>query len=704
MSKSKRPDEERKPQEAPVTTQNEAPEDEGAAASWQPNNDEQMLRRQSAPRPYFNPALSGGEMGGDPYGGNPYDVNGATLPGGGMSGLFSGTMGTGAALNGFDLLEERIKKEDVQKAGQTLLKYKQGKAHLEQRIVENEQWYKLRHWGMIGDKKSEVEPISAWLFNAIANKHADAMDNFPAPTVLPREEGDKGEAQMLTSVIPVVLDQNDFEQTYNDVWMYKLKTGTGVYGIFWDKEKANGLGDIEVAKCDVLNLFWEPGITDIQKSPNFFSVQLVNNDDLLDQYPQLEGKLSTPTMDMAKYIYDDSVDTSEKSVVVDWYYKRRSGGRTVLHYCKYCNDVVLYASENDPELRDRGWYDHGDYPFVFDPLYQVEGTPAGFGYVDIGKSPQTYIDRLGQAVLQNTFANTRPRYFVRENGGVNEKEYADQNAPFVHVKNASLGDDSIRPIEGKPLAPIYFEVMQGKIEELKETTGNRDVNTGGTAPSVTAASAIAAMQEAGGKLSRDNSKAAYRAYRRMILQIIELIRQFYDLPRTFRILGENGTQQYIMYSNAGLQPQPLGQTFGAPGMEQMYRLPLFDVEVSAQRASPYSKLSQNEMALSFYTAGMFNPEMATQALTCLDMMDFDRKEMVMQKVAQNGAAFMQMMAMQNAMMASGSGAGALPNQEAGQQAVKQAGKEDTGTFSGQADESPVTKKARQATAERTMPR
>ncbi len=668
-------------------------EQQGQDPGRQPTNEEQMARRQSAPRPEMG-------MGGDLYGGNPFDLGGMAGPAGGFGAIPPGGSPLPAgAVSGFDVIDQRIKKEDIQKAGQILLKYKQGKANLERRVVENEQWYKLRHWGELRDDRHEVVPTSAWLFNALANKHADAMDNFPSPTVLPREEDDKGEAEMLTSIVPVVLDQNDFEQTYSDVWMYKLKSGTGVYGVFWDREKLGGLGDISVVKTDILNLFWEPGITDIQNSKHLFCVQLVDNETLEAQYPQTIGKLSTPTVDVARYVYDDSVDTTEKSVVVDWYYKKRSGGKTVLHYCKYVNDVILYASENDPALRDRGWYDHGLYPFVFDPLYQVEGTPAGFGYIDIGKSPQAYIDRLNKAILENTLANTRPRHFVREDGAVNEAEYADQTRDFVHVKGTSLGDDSIRPIEGKPLASIYYEVLNGKIEELKETTGNRDVNTGGHTSGVTAASAIAAMQEAGGKLSRDNSKAAYRAYRRMILMIIELIRQFYDLPRTFRILGENGSQRYVMYSNAGLGPQPLTETFGVPGMEQMYRLPLFDVEVSAQRASPYSKLSQNEMALSFYSAGMFNPAMAVQALLCLDMMDFDRKDSIMTKIAQNGAAYQMMMgAMQPEQ---GGGAG---NAEAGAKAAQQAGTDTSDGFGGMKTESSVTKKARQQAAERTMPR
>ena len=551
------------------------------------------------------------------------------------------------AVDGFKVLKERIGKEEVQKAQQTLNKYKEGKTNLETRIIENEQWYKLRHWEcMRKSTTQEVEPSSAWLFNCIANKHADAMDNFPSPNILPREQGDREEAQRLSSIIPVILDQNEFEEVYSDAWDYKLIKGTGIYGVFWDKDKMNGLGDISIKKMDILNLFWEPGITDIQKSRNFFSVELADNDLLIEAYPQLEGKLGSATMDVKKYTYDDSVDTNDKSVVVDWYYKKKHGSKVVLHYCKYVNDTVLFATENEPEFAERGWYDDGLYPFVFDPLFSVEGTPCGFGYIDVGKSAQEYIDRGNQAIMKNMLANAKPRHFIRNDGSVNEEEYADTNKDFVHV-DGQLGDDSIRPIGSTGLGSIYVEVLNNKIDELKETTGNRDISTGGTTSGVTAASAIAAMQEAGSKLSRDNSKAAYRAYRKIILMVIERIRQFYDLPRQFRITGENGAEEFVQYSNAGILPQMQGMEFG---IDMGYRVPLFDIEITAQKASPYSKMSQNELALQFYGAGFFNPQMADQALVCLDMMDFDRKQFIMQKIAQNGGMYQQMLAMQKQML------------------------------------------------------
>ena len=528
--------------------------------------------------------------------------------------------------------------EQLREAAQTLRKYKQGKANLEQRVIDNEEWYRLRHWECLrqGSKKQQVEPVSAWLLNSIANKHADAMDNFPAPNILPREPGDVKEARQLSAIVPVVLEQAGFEATYSEGWWDKIIGGTAIYGVFWDGSKLGGLGDIAVEPVDILNLFWEPGVTKIQNSANVFHVKLEDNAALEQAYPELAGKLGSNGLDISKYVYDDTVDTTEKSVVVDWYYKKKQDKKTVLHYCKFVGDTVLYATENE---NGEGWYDHGKYPFVFDPMFRVKGTPCGFGYIDIGKGAQEYIDRGDQAVMQNMLSNAKPRYFVRSDGSVNEQEYADMTKDFVHT-DGNLGQDSILPVVGKVLNSIYLNVLDRKVDELKETTGNRDVSTGGSTSGVTAASAIAAMQEAGSKLSRDGNKAAYRAFREVVELVVELIRQFYDLPRQFRILGENGREDFVSYTNAGIKPVYQGMEMG---VDMGYRLPVFDIEITAEKASPYSKLSQNELALQFFGAGFFNPQMTDQALACLEMMDFDGKEQIMQRISTNGTLYQRLM-------------------------------------------------------------
>ncbi len=523
-----------------------------------------------------------------------------------------------------------IGKDEIIKARQTLMRYKSDKGNLEKKIVANEDWWKLRHWEQLRTDKSEYKPASAWLWNVIVSKHADAMDAFPEPNLLPRSEDDRNEAKKLSSIIPVILDQNDFEKIYSELQWYKLKQGTGVYGIFWDQTKNRGLGDISIQKVDVLSLFWESGVNDIQKSRNLFHVTLCDSEELKEKYGLTDEDIGSADIDITKYRYDDNVDTSGKATVVDWYY--RKGG--ILHFCKFTGTTLLFSTENDPVLYPNGWYDHGLYPFVFDTLFSIEGTPCGYGYIDIGKDAQTQIDLLNHSIINNAMLASKPRYFIRGDGAVNEEEFADWTKDFVHT-NGNLGRDSILQIDVNPVNPIYVTMLNNKIDELKETSGNRDSTNGGTASGVTAASAIAAMQEAGGKLSRDSNRASYAAYKQMILQCIELIRQFYDIPRQFRIIGDMGRVEFTSYCNKGISPRYQGNDFG---VDMGLRTPVFDIEVSAQRSNPYSKMSQNELALQFYNLGFFDPAMADVALGCLEMMDFARKEAVMQRISERAGA------------------------------------------------------------------
>lgn len=515
-----------------------------------------------------------------------------------------------------------VGKKELETFQRTLERYRAGKRALDSRIVEAEEFWKLRHWRSIRPQNpGEPEPASGWLVNTILSKHSDAVDAYPEPVCLAREESDRAEAEALSSILPVVLQQNDFAQVWSDVWWYKLKSGTGVYGVFWDPHKLNGLGDISIQKVDILNLFWEPGVRDIQKSRYLFHVILRDKGELEEIWPQLKHSWDTGAHLVRQYRQEETTGQADQAAVVDVYYKKDHR----LHYCKYVGQTILYATENDPRYAAKGLYHHGRYPFVFDPLFPEEGYPGcGYGYVDLCRDPQVSIDILNNCMLQNAVAAATPRWFVRMDGGVNEAEYADMTQKFVHVAGR-MDDDSVKQIVTQPMPQASLTYMQMKINEMKEVSGNRDVNNGGTTSSVTAASAIAALQEAGNGLSRDMIASAYRAFRRVVELSIELIRQFYTLPRRFRILGQYGAAQYISYANDGLLPRNL---------DGGLRLPVFDIEVEIQSETQYKKQTYNDLAVRLYQMGVFDPQRADQALMMLGMMDFKGKTELVRQIAQ----------------------------------------------------------------------
>lgn len=532
--------------------------------------------------------------------------------------------------------ESRImNRERLNKATNTLLAYRSGKASVNRRVIKAQEWWKLNNWQEIRDergiKAAQDRPSNTgWLWNCIVGKHADAIDSFPEPVILPRMQDDKEEANRLSKIVPVVLDINGFEQTYNDTSWQKMQEGTGVYGCFWDSSKLYGMGDIAIKKVNILNLYWEPGISDIEDSKNVFYVSFEDKDDLTARYPQLEGRLNTSKIFIEKYKTDDNVDLSNKAAVIDWYYKKYENGRTVLHYCKYVNETCLYSSEEAGLME--GYYADGEYPFVLDSLFPVEGSPAGYGYIDVAHDSQMDIDTLNQAMVLNAAMRSTPRYFSRKDSGINEKEFMDWSKPIVHV-SGGLGEDALRSVEVQAMGSDAHNMLQQKIDEIKFITGNTDVNNGGVPSGVTAASAIAALKEDSGRSSKDSTKAAYRAYKKIVNKVIERIRQFYDLPRQFRILGQDGQEEFVMYSNANLQVKQLPSL---PGQEPAMRMPVFDIEVRAQRENAYTKMSQNELALQFWGIGALNPQMTDQAMILLDMMDFRGKEELRKKIKAQG--------------------------------------------------------------------
>ncbi|MDY5731239.1 MAG: hypothetical protein SPL05_06900 [Eubacteriales bacterium] len=487
---------------------------------------------------------------------------------------------------------------------QLLQQYMEAKQATNRRIEQNEKiWQSLAGETQAGK--------SAWLMNSLLNKHADAMDNYPQAVVLPRMESDKAQAEALSKLLPVLLRQNRYEEIYSRLWWEKLKHGTAVQAVLWDTSANQGLGDIIIKSIDATHLYFEPNIEHIEQSRAVFYLSYMPVEDFQNAYP-------TFSVPRAQFL----PPVENKVEMVDCYYKVKKGKQTQLHYCKSCGEHVLYHSENDPLLAQRGLYKHGRYPFVIDSMYHMKYNLFGFGLLDIMKHNQQYIDELHKTILEHSKLAGQKRFFVRVDGGINEQEFADWDKNFIHVAG-NIDQNSIREFNLQPLDNTCFAMLGAKIEELKETSGNRDFNQGSVSGGITAASAIAALQEAGNKLSRDLIKSSYRAFVDLCSLMIELVREFYEGNRVFRILD---SAEFFHFSNAAMQ---LVQS------DTEYRLPEYDIVIQAQKASPFSTVAQNELAKEFYRLGFFAPQNAAQAIACISMMHFDGKEEVLQNLKNN---------------------------------------------------------------------
>lgn len=557
--------------------------------------------------------------------------------------------------------EPHFTPDKVSEVLQILHEYKDGKTTVDMKATENQEWWRLRHWNVIQGKteagKAKVEVGSAWAVNSILNKHADFMDSFPKANVLAREADDEEEAQILSKILPAIEEHTDAEQVYNTAGYDFLIDGTAITSVLWDPMAHDGMGDIKKTNVDIHNVFWQPGIEDIQQSKYFFDVSVADVNDVKLQYPDIADRIGGGKQGfITEYIHDDNINHQNDIEIINCYYKKLEMRpvlinidpqtvaqhlvpREILHMAIIIGDQCVFCSEDNPEYQD-GFYKHGKYPYVFRKCFPVKDSPCGFGYLDIMKYPQRDIDKLDQAIMKNTMMKAKPRWWVKKNADINKEAFADWNEEIVEVGSGDLGS-AVQQMDVDTLPAIVETHLEAKIDELKEISGNRDFSQGSTASGVTAASAIAALQEAGSKLSRDINKAMYRGSREEYYLEIELIRQFYTEPRTFRIDDGTGRYEYMDYSNVNIAPQGITTPEGT-----RHKKSIFDLEVSAEKQSPFSRASQNETAKELYQMGLFAPDNATSALVCLDMMEFEGKEKIKQQIQRNDTFMQQFQQMQ----------------------------------------------------------
>lgn len=546
-----------------------------------------------------------------------------------------------------------IGREEVAKMKEELVKYIASKAPYDEKYRNNFDTYTLLYnennvlKSEIGNDDNELikRRRGAQTLKVILNKHADAMDNYPEAVCLPRSRDDEEAAKQLNSVIPCILDRNKYIHTHSLKNTDKLVGGAGCVSVTWDSERDGGLGEVCIERENILNLFWQPFVEDIQDSEYFFKLTRLDVEKIKELYPQLK-EVAADDMGIKEFkTYDNQSDNFGKAILVDCYYKR--GG--VLQMCRFCGESLIFASENEPKEYPEGYYIDGKYPFELTQCFYMPKTPVGFGFIDICRAPQEYMDELRVDILKNIKVNSKTRNLRNANAIVNEDDLLDLDQEMIEVDNVSL-DQAIRPLETKDIAPGAMAMMQALDDEMKDTTGTNDASNGASAEGVTSGNAIAALQEAGSKISRDINKLEFASFVNICEMIIERMRQFYTPGRVFRITGENNQTEYIEFEPEKLQKQPI-EVEGSDG--EFWRLPIFDIKVKAQKSNPFTTAANNDMMISMYNMGFFNPDNADASLVALEGMSFEGKEKIVELIKQNKGLLdaVNELAQQNQMMA-----------------------------------------------------
>lgn len=458
------------------------------------------------------------------------------------------------------------------------------------------------------------------LKSTINNCVADQMDNTPEALMLPERPEVEPIASEMTDVVRFILDTNNYESYHRRRVEDFFITGTAVTQIAWDADMDNGEGNVSMLRVPVENMVWDPEAEDIQDARAIIKVSWHPLSWFAEHYP-----------DKAMYINDERNQHSQvgmpesaqsltspqegRALLIEYWYRRYKNGKYTINAAFLAGGALLDKYEDV--------YAHGKYPFVFDAFTQIPGQPVGEGMVYELTPMMRYINRYAHYIDENLRYSCKNRMLVRKGAEIDLKQLSDWNQNLV--EGEQIDDDSVRWFDTKPLTGMVNTQMLQFQNDMKMDSGQNQFSRGETSGGVTAATAISALQEAGGKITRMRTAILSAGLKKVVEQILWLVAQFYTEDRERLIIGEDQERRTIHLNADHLMGQHKKKGDG------LLPAPPYVVQIQIQRRNPLRVAAQNDLMIQAYT-------MAAQAgqnfplSTLFELLVVDGKDRVLPKI------------------------------------------------------------------------
>lgn len=484
-----------------------------------------------------------------------------------------------------------------------------------ERQESNDRLYRGDHWEEVWtEDPNEPRPTTPIIQSTVENVKADLMDNFPEAIIQPENPQDEQVAKVVEALIKQNHDASSYNKEYKKSAHDLLVIGWTAQEVGYDPLLNNGIGGAYIRHVDAHNILFDPQCSDIQDGRAVIKVASRTVQWLEQQYPQFAGEFAGDeyTLQQDKELTYDQT----KSVLLLEYWWREfdpDTQRFKVHMAKAAGRKLL---EDSREQKPEGYFAHGQYPFVVTTLFPRKGSALGYGFADMLGDQQRYSDKLDQIVLKNAYMASRIKLLVSRNSGIDEADIRDWSREYI--EGDQIGDTSIRWFQTSPLPQYILQYIENIRQSIKEESGANDFSRGNTASGVTAASAIAALQEASSKRSRMAARQMHEAYKDAVRLEIEVEREFNTLPREV-LLTIDGEQQVATFESAMLEKQ--GQYGNRIPME-------FFISIKVQRENRWSQMAQNELVLQMVQLQVIPPSQA------VELMVFEGREAILTKMRQ----------------------------------------------------------------------
>lgn len=445
------------------------------------------------------------------------------------------------------------------------------------------------------DEKSGTAPASNTLNSCIDNVIADQIDNMPEAKLVPEREETANSAEEMSDIVAYALYHAEWPDVYQQLMEDAAVTGTGVAQTFWDEDLEDGEGMVNVLAWHPEDFYPDPMYENIQDGRGCFKVTRTTVAWVCEHYPHAAGYVkgddSARPEDRADPTFE-APEGDEPTTLIEFWYKRydAKARRYRVHMAQLAGQALLYSTElgfggaGKNEYRE-GVYAHGQYPFVLFRYRKVFRRPFGTGLVHDYRETQNAIDRYAKYIDDNARESSVQRHFVRSGSGINAEDVADYSKTVIEWDGADIRE-VLQTVQAAPLNNQVYQIMNYHVDTMKQDCGQNQFTRGEGGLGVTAATAIQALQEAGGKITRWHTEQFKSAFRDLVVQIMWLMSEYMTPERKLMIVGG--------WDSTGNMNRRL-VSLAAPAAEgDAMKRPAYSVRVQVQRNNPLQIQADNE--------------------------------------------------------------------------------------------------------------
>ena len=326
-----------------------------------------------------------------------------------------------------------------------------------------------------------------------------------------------------------------------------LVYGNAVWCVQWDG-KDGEYGNISIKPVDPFNIFPDPLAESIDNSEFLVYATYRNANQIKQQFPEKASAIEGSRITMSELVAErDNNDTQDANQVLilemwcrDWVTMDETvEGKKQLKYPK--GRVITCLPELGILLSDKkNPYKDGKFPFVLMKNYDIPFEFWGVGEVEQIMSPQHYVNELTNQIIDNAKNTANMQWIIDKNSGIGQGKLT--NRPGLVIRKTP-GSEVRR--DTPPAMPNYVrEQIEVLKKDIQDISGVFDSLKGEQQGSVTAASAILALQEASQARIRLKIKLMEASLSELAQIVYSRMQQFWKLDRWVRITDVEGNPSF----------------------------------------------------------------------------------------------------------------------------------------------------------------